>query len=84
MSLGLWRAVSPVGLSVAQRCAQLAEQTAAMAMSGVDQVAEVTKLACGVVEAAIAEATSVHNHVESRVSSLTKRLRRRRHAPLGQ
>ena len=62
----------PVGLSVAQRCAQLSEQTTAMAMFGVGQVAELTKLACGVAEAAIAEATSVNSQVESRVASLAK------------
>ena len=52
--------------------AQLAEQTTVMAMSGIGQVAEVTRLACGVAEAAIAEANSVHSQVKSRVESLAK------------
>ena len=43
-------AVSLVELSVAQHCAQLAEQTVATAVSGARQVAEATKLVHGVTE----------------------------------
>ena len=40
------------------------------ALSGVGQVAEVTRCVCSIAEAAIAEATFVYNQVESRVASL--------------
>ena len=48
-----------------------AEQTAKSAMSGVGRVAEETLRVRGVAEAAIAEAKSVHEAVESKVASLT-------------
>ena len=38
-------------------------------MSGISRVAEETRYVCGIAEAAIAEAKSVHGEVESRVAS---------------
>ena len=62
--------MSPLGLLVVQRCAQLAEQTTESVLSGVGQVVEVTQHAHDIVGVAIAEATSVHSQVESRAVSL--------------
>ena len=62
--------MSPLGLSVAQCRAQLAEQTVELALSGIERVAEATRCARGIVEVAIAEAISVHSQVDSRVASL--------------
>ena len=64
------RVLSPVGLSVAQRRAQLAEQTAATAASGVGRVAEETRRVRELVEATTAEARSVRGEVESHVAQL--------------
>ena len=64
------RVLSPVGLSVAQRRAQLAEQTAASAASGVGRVAEETRRVRELVEATTAEARSVRSEVESHVAQL--------------
>ena len=69
-SPGPQRALSPLGVSVAQRRAQLAERITESAMSRVGRVTEETRCARGIVEAAIAEAKSVHGEVESRVASL--------------
>ena len=62
--------MSPLTLSVAQRCAQLVKQTVESALSGVGQVAKAIQRACGIAESAIVEATSVRSQVESRVASL--------------
>ena len=50
-----------------------AEQTAQSVMSSIGRVAEETLHVRGVAEAAIAEAKSVHEVVESKVASLTVR-----------
>ena len=76
VSLGPRRIVSPLGLSVAQRCTQLAKQTAESVMSGIGKVAEATRRAHGVAEAAIAEATSVRSQVESRIALLATQVKR--------
>ena len=55
---------------VAQRCAQLATQTAESAMSGVGRVAEETRHVRSVVEAAIAEAAAVSSRMEQKVASV--------------
>ena len=65
------RIALPIGISVAQRRAQMAEQIAESAFSGVGQVADETHRARKVAEAAIAEARSVHGVVESRVVALS-------------
>ena len=67
------RIASPIGVSVVQRRAQMAEQIAESAFSGVGQVADETRRARKVAEAAIAEARSVHGTVESRVAALSAR-----------
>ena len=51
----------------------MAEQIAESAFSGVGQVADETRRAREVAEAAIAEARSVHGAVESRVAPLSAR-----------
>ena len=53
-----------------QHCAKYAEQTAESAMLSVGHVAEETRRVRNVVEAAIAEAKSVHGEVESRGATL--------------
>ena len=78
-SLSRGRSASPgtrwvaslIGISVAQRHAQIAEKIAERAISGVGQVADETRHARKVAEAAIAEARSVHGEVQSRVASLS-------------
>ena len=67
------RIASPIGVSVAQRRVQMAEQIAESAFSGVGQVADETRCAHEVAEAAIAEARSVHGTVENRVAELSAR-----------
>ena len=52
-------------LSVAQRCAQIAEQKVESAFSGVGMVADQTRYVQSVAEAAIAEARSVRDEVAS-------------------
>ena len=69
-SRGPRRTASPLGVSVAQHCAQLAERPAESALSGIGQVAEEIRHACSVAEAAISEARSLHGEIESKVSSL--------------
>ena len=70
-SPGLRRSLSPLGLSVANVVRSSAEQVAESAMSGVGRVADETRRAREVAEAAIAEARSVHGEVQSKVASLT-------------
>ena len=57
-------------MSVAQRRAQLAAQSAATAVSGVGRVADETRRVRELVEATTAEARSVRGEVESRVATL--------------
>ena len=59
-----------IGIFVAQRHAQMAEQIAESAISGVGQVADAIRQAREVAEAAIAEARSMHGEVESKVATL--------------
>ena len=70
-SLGLRRSLSPLGLSVVQHCAQLVEQVTENAMSDVGRMADETRRAREVAEAAIAKARSMHREVQSKVASLT-------------
>ena len=60
--------MSPIGVSVAQRRAQMAEQIAETAISGVGRVEEEMQHACSVAEAAIAEAATVSSRMESNVA----------------
>ena len=69
-SPGLRRSPSPLGLSVAQQHAQLAEQTTLTAISGVGRVEAETHRVREMVEATTAEARSVCGEVESRVATL--------------
>ena len=64
------RSLSPLGVSVAQRRAQLAAQSAATAVSGVGHVTEETRRVRELVEATSAEARSVRSDIESRVATL--------------
>ena len=57
-------------VSVAQRRAQLATQTAESAMSGVECVAEETRHTHSVAEAAIAEAAAASSRMEQKVASV--------------
>ena len=66
----LRRSQSPLGLSVAQRCARLAEQTALTAIFGVGRVEAETHCVHEMVEATKAEAKSVRGEVESHVATL--------------
>ena len=65
--------ISPSKLSVAQRRAQIAEQKAESAFSGVGMVGDQTCYAQSVAEAAIAEARSVRDEVTSRMEEVAKR-----------
>ena len=65
--------ISPSKLSVAQRHAQIAEQKAESAFSGVGMVADQTRYAQSVAEAAIAEVRSVRDEVASRMEEVAKR-----------
>ena len=67
------RRASPIGVSVAQRRTQMAEQIAESAFSGMGKVADETRRAREIAESAIAEARSVHGVVESRVAALSAR-----------
>ena len=69
-SPGLCRSPSPLGVSVTQRRARLAEQSATTAISGVGWVEEEMQRVRQMVEATTAEARSVHGDVESRVTTL--------------
>ena len=61
------RVVSPIGVSVAQRRAQMAEQIAETAISGVGCMEEEMRHTRSVAEAAIAEAAAVSSCMESNV-----------------
>ena len=65
------RTISPSKLFVAQRRAQIVEQKVESAFSGVGMVADQTRYAQSVAEAAIAEARSVHDEVTSRMAEVT-------------
>ena len=65
--------ISPSKLSVAERRAQIAEQKAESAFSGVGVVANQTHHVQSIAEAAIAEARSVHDEVLSRIVEVAKR-----------
>ena len=67
---GLQSSPSPLGLSVTQRHAQLAEQTVSTAISGVGHVEAETHRIHKMVEATTAEAKSVRGEVKSRVATL--------------
>ena len=67
------RIASPIGVSVAQRCTQMAEQIAESVFSSVGQVADETRRTRKVAKAAIAEARSVHSEVKSQVAALLAR-----------
>ena len=64
------RSPSPLGVSVAQRRAQLAAQSAATAVSGVGRIEAETHRVRELVEATSAEAKSVRGEVESRIADL--------------
>ena len=69
----LWgcdRSPSPLGLLVVQRRAQLVEQSAAMAISGVGRIEKEMRRVREMVEATTAEAKSVRGEVESRIATL--------------
>ena len=65
--------ISPPGLSVAQRRAQIADLKAESAFSGIGVVADWTRHAQSVADAAIAEARSVRDEVSSRIAEIAKR-----------
>ena len=67
------QAILPMGLFVAQLRAQTAEQKAESAFSHVGVIADQTRHAQSIAEAAIAEARSVHNEVSSKIAAFTKR-----------
>ena len=67
------RTISPSKLSVAQRRAQIAEAKAESTFSGVGVVADQTRHARSVAEAAIAEARSVHDEVSSNIAEVAQR-----------
>ena len=58
------RTPSPSGVSIAQRCIQMAEQLATSAMSGVGEVSQQVRHAHSVAEAAISKARTVRKSVE--------------------
>ena len=64
------RSPSPLGVSVAQRRAQLAAQSAATAVSGVGRIEAETLRVRELVEATSAEAKSVRDEVESRIAEM--------------
>ena len=64
------RSLSPVGVSVVQRRAQLATQSAATAVSGVGRIERETSRVRDLAEATSAEAKSVRGEVESRIADL--------------
>ena len=67
------RTISPSRLSVAQQRARAAEEKAASAVSGVGEVADQTRYAQSVAEAAIAEARSVRDEVTSKIAEVAQR-----------
>ena len=64
------RSLSPLGVSVAQRHAQLAAQSAATAVSGVGRIEREARRIRELAEATSAETKSVRGEVESRVATL--------------
>ena len=69
-SPGLRRSPSPLGISVAQCHARLAEQSTATAISGVGRVEEEMHCVRQMVEATTAEARSMRGNIESHVATL--------------
>ena len=67
------RTASPSNLSVAQQCARAAKEKAESAVSGVGMVADQTRYARSVAEAAIAEARSVRDEVTSKIAEVAQR-----------
>ena len=67
------RTASPSKLSVAQQRARAVEEKAESAVSGVGVVADQTRYARSVTEAAIAEARSVRNEVTSKIAEVAQR-----------
>ena len=67
------RTISPSKLFVAQRRAQIAEAKAESAFLGVGVVADQTRHAQSIAEAAIAEARSVRDEVLSKIAEVAKR-----------
>ena len=67
------RTASPSKLSVAQQRARAAEEKAESAVSGVGVVADQTRYARSVAEAAIAEAWSVRDEVTSKIAEVAHR-----------
>ena len=61
----------PLGMSIAQRCARMAEQIAGSAFYGVSAITQETRRAQSVAEATAAEARSVRGEVENKVAKLT-------------
>ena len=64
------RSLSPLGVSVAQRRAQLAAQSAATAVSGVGRIEREARRVRELAEATSAETKSVRGEVESRIATL--------------
>ena len=64
------RPASPLGISVAQRRAQFAAQSAATAVSGVGRVEAETRRVRALVDATSAEAKSVRSDVEARLATI--------------
>ena len=67
------RTASPSKLSIAQQRARAAEEKAESAVSGVGMVADQTRYAWFVTEAAIAEVRSVRDEVTSKIAEVTQR-----------
>ena len=68
------QAISPIGVSVVQRRAQMAEQIAKTAISGVGRVEEEMQHARSVAEAAIAEAAAASSRMESNVAHVVAQM----------
>ena len=67
------RIVLPSRLSVAQQRARAADEKAESAVSGVGVVADQTRYARSIAEAAIAEAQSIRDEVTSRIAEVAQR-----------
>ena len=67
------RTASPSKLSVVQQRARAAEEKAESVVSGVGVVADQTRYARSVAEAAIAEARSVRDEVTSKIAEVAQR-----------
>ena len=68
------RTISSSRLSVAQQRARAAEEKAESAVSGVGMVADQTRYARSIAEAAIVEVRSVRNEVTSKIAEVAQRL----------